>query len=159
MASKRRKEDIAEKLSALKPSVPTSTRAGAARKKPPKKAGKPATAPSSPAATKKPASPKKEPKKEMKAGAQPTIQVAAAEKKPTVPKKELKTEAQPTIQVAATAKTAIPGMEAFGAQVEKSLRLPWMMFDLWKGFAQAYYGLAESQVNFLVNMASWRVRF
>jgi hypothetical protein len=159
MANKRKKEDIAEKLSALRPSVPTSTRAKAARKKPPQKAGKPVIAPAPKAKEKKPALPKKEFKTKTKAEARPAIQTAAKEKNTAVPKKETKAEARPTIQVAAPTKAALPGMEVFGTQIEKSLRLPWMMFDLWKGFAQAYYGLAESQVNFLVNMASWRVRF
>jgi len=145
MASKRSKENIAEKLSALKPSVPTSTRTAKAKKQPAPKTGKTAAAIPSVAATKKTAAPIKKP-------------VAPAEK-PAAPKAEpIRQDAPEKASAPATAKAAFPGIEAMGTHIEKSLRLPWMMFDVWRGVAQAYYGMAESQMKFLVNMTSWRIK-
>ncbi len=145
MASKRSKEDIAERLSALKPSVPTSTRAVKAKKQPAPKTVKTAKAAPPVAAAKKTAAPAKKP-------------VAPAEK-PAAPKAEpIRQDAPEKAAAPATAKAAFPGVEAMGTHIEKSLRLPWMMFDVWRGVAQAYYGMAESQMKFLVNMTSWRMK-
>jgi hypothetical protein len=145
MASKRSKENIAEKLSALKPSVPTSTRAVKAKKKPTPKTGKEAGGAPPVAAAKKPAVPAKKP-------------VVPAEK-PAPPKAEpIRQDAPEKMASPAAVKSAFPGVEALGTHIEKSLRLPWMMFDVWRGVAQAYYGMAESQMKFLVNMTSWKIK-
>jgi len=130
MTSKRKKENLAEKLNALKPSVPTSTRMIKTKKQPAKKTAKAVVPPP----------------------------LAREERKPVPQKTESNQPTPSKIQVTTPSPTMalMPGMESLGTHFEKSLRLPWMMFDMWRGVAQAYYGLAESQVNFLVNMTSWR---
>lgn len=146
--AKTKRENLMEKLSALQPHVPTSTRAKKTAKEKPvekKKDAKADKAAPKAAARKKidkPIAPKKSeepPPQKIEAQAAPPPRKAADQEKPR--------------------ESATPKPEKANLPFEGYMTFPFTMFEFWSGCLRSCYRMAETQMNFLINMSCWRRKF
>lgn len=164
--AKTRRADMMEKLSALQPHIPTSTRAKKTAKAAP--SGKKVTAKKA-AAVKKPA-----------AGKAVAPRPVAAKAKEPPPKRAEVQEALPLPKAAEPEKpreaappkpekAALPfeGFMKFpftmpgniGLPFEGMMAFPFTVIEFWSGCLRSCYRMAETQANFLINMSCWRQKF
>lgn len=131
--AKKTKSDLVEKLSALKPHVPTSTR------KPANKTDQQARKPSA----------KQEPQRKT------------ATRKPDVPKIKKAEMAAVPPATGTTAPESVriklqekpePVKDPIGSMIT----LPFAVFVLWRGIFQSWYGMAENNFRYLLNFSFWR---
>ncbi|MDD5475598.1 MAG: hypothetical protein PHU03_03685 [Syntrophales bacterium] len=132
--AKKTKSDILEKLSALKPHVPTSTRKPSNKtdqkvRKPPAK-----KAPQRKPATRRAAGP--EMKKAEMPAASPEAGTAAQEHARMKPQERHE-----------------PGKHPFGGMMS----IPFTVFELWRGIFKTWYGMAENNIRYLMNISFWRM--
>ena len=131
--AKKTKSDLVEKLSALKPHVPTSTRKPASKTDQPARKPSAKQAPQRKTATRKPAAP------EIKKAERPAVPPATATTVQAPPRMQSQEKAEPV-------KDPIGGM----------ITLPFAVFVLWRGIFQSWYGMAENNFRYLLNLTFWR---
>ena len=131
--AKKTKSDLVEKLSALKPHVPTSTR------KPLKETDQQA----------------------LKTTAKKVRQRKTATRNPVAPKikKAERPAAPPKAGTAVQEPARMPSQEKpqpVKDPIEGMITLPFALFVLWRGIFQSWYGMAEDNFHYLLNLSFWK---